>query len=401
MSGVADMRVVLDVQELSKSYKLYRSPSDRLLELIGGRTRHQLHWALRDVNLCVRRGQCFGVVGDNGAGKSTLLKLIAGALRPTEGAIRPAGRITAILELGAGFHPDFSGRENLYFSGAIIGIPARQMQALETDIIDFAELHEAIDRPVKTYSSGMVVRLAFALVTAVEPDILIVDEALAVGDQHFQKKCSERIKQFRRNGCAILFCSHSLYHVRKLCDQAIWLHEGRVRASGDVEPVLAGYENHVRALDAPEAADTQATPTARPPAPPGRAALIAVEVAGLDAGDPPRLVDKDLRVTVTAQADLDQAPSIAVMLERADGVCVTAVGNHADHVVPRRIGDGKWQSTVCFPDLPLYSGEYVVSAYLFDGDGVLVYDEWLRYRSFMVVYPTLEIGLVRLRHEWS
>jgi lipopolysaccharide transport system ATP-binding protein len=401
MSGVADMEVVLDVSGLGKCYSIYRKPSDRLLELLGRRQRHEVHWALRGVDLCVRRGQCFGVVGDNGAGKSTLLKLVAGALRPTEGRVRPAGRITAILELGAGFHPEFTGRENLYFYGAIIGIPSSEMARLEAEIIDFAELQDAIDRPVKTYSSGMVVRLAFGLVTAVEPTILIVDEALAVGDQHFQKKCLQRIAEFRRNGCAILFCSHSLYHVRKLCDQAIWLHEGRVHASGDVESVLAGYENHVRALDAPQPAREPAAAAPRPAVPAGQAAILAVEIDGLDAGMPPRLVTKDLRVTVTAQADDAEPPSIAVMLERADGICVTAVGNHADHVVPRRIGPGKWQSTVCFPDLPLYSGEYVISAYLFDGKGVQVFDEWLRYRSFIVVFPTLEIGLVRLRHEWT
>ena len=395
MSG---QQPVLSAQGLGKCYQLYDSPSARLRELVLGGQRHSLHWALRGVGFELHRGQCLGVVGDNGAGKSTLLKLIAGTLQPSTGSLQRVGRVTAILELGAGFHPDFSGRENLYFSGAIIGIPAEQMRELETSIIDFAELHEAIDRPVKTYSSGMVVRLAFALVTAVEPDILIVDEALAVGDQHFQKKCSQRIERFRDNGCAILFCSHSLYHVRKLCDQAIWLHRGEVQAMGEVEPVLARYESYVRMLDAPtEQPTSSATGTSR-----GRAGLLSVEVAGLQerAGEPARLSCADLCVTVTAYADDGVAPNMAVMLERADGVGITAVGTHADGFTPRQLDDGSWQATVCFTDLPLYSGEYDVSAYLFDREGVLVLDEWLRYRRFAVVYATLETGLVRLPHVW-
>lgn len=396
----AQGETVLSAEGLCKRYKLYESPSARLRELLTGRPQHKLHWALRDVSFQLRRGECLGVVGDNGAGKSTLLKLIAGTLQPSSGTLERVGRVTAILELGAGFHPDFSGRDNLYFSGAIIGIPAVQMAQLEDSIIDFAELHEAIDRPVKTYSSGMVVRLAFALVTAVEPDILIVDEALAVGDQHFQKKCSQRIDTFRQNGCAILFCSHSLYHVRKLCDHAIWLHHGQARRCGEVEAVLADYESYVRLLDAPDepvaVGQRSAGALAR-----GHAAILAVDTHGLEGGgEAPRLREKDLCVTVTAYADDGSVPNIAVMLERSDGVGITAVGTHADDVSPTRLDNGHWQSTVCFTDLPLYSGEYVVSAYLFDSGGGLVLDEWLRYQYFTVVYPTLETGLVRLAHEW-
>ena len=185
---------------VGKEYKLYDSPRARLKSLLTGRALHRSHWALQGVSLELARGQCLGVVGSNGAGKSTLLKLITGTLQPSCGQLARSGRVTAILELGAGFHPEFTGRQNLYFGGSLIGIPAEQMRALEPEVLAFAEIGEAIDRPVKTYSSGMVVRLAFALVTAVEPDLLIIDEALAVGDQHFQKKCIERIQAFRARG---------------------------------------------------------------------------------------------------------------------------------------------------------------------------------------------------------
>lgn len=222
---------VLKVANVGKEYKLYASPRQRLKSLITGRSTHRSHWALRDVSFELQRGQCIGVIGDNGAGKSSLLKLLAGTLQPSTGSIERVGRVTAILELGAGFHPDFSGRDNLYFGGSLIGIDREEMARLEPEIVEFCELGEALDRPVKTYSSGMSVRLAFALVTAVQPDVLIIDEALAVGDQHFQKKCVDRIMAFRNAGCTILFCSHSPYHIRHLCDLALWLDGGMSSSS--------------------------------------------------------------------------------------------------------------------------------------------------------------------------
>ncbi len=179
---------VLQVKNLGKEYRIYASPRQRLKSLITGRSHHRSHWALKDVSFELRRGQCIGVIGDNGAGKSSLLKLLAGTLQPSTGSIERVGRVTAILELGAGFHPDFSGRDNLYFGGSLIGIDRETMQRLEPEIIEFSELGHALDRPVKTYSSGMAVRLAFALVTAVQPDVLIIDEALAVGRPAFPEE---------------------------------------------------------------------------------------------------------------------------------------------------------------------------------------------------------------------
>ena len=398
------MTPTLQIQGLGKEYRLYDSPRQRLLSLVAGKARYRSHWALKDVSFILQRGQCLGVVGNNGAGKSSLLKLIAGTMQPSAGRVACTGRITAILELGAGFHPEFSGRENLYFNASLIGINTAQMRQLEPEIIAFSELGEAIDRPVKTYSSGMTVRLAFALVTALEPDVLIIDEALAVGDQHFQKKCIERIDAFRRNGCTILFCSHSLYHVRQLCDVALWMDGGQQKAFGPTEGVLGAYEAHIRAqentaasaLQLPNVPADEVTSTT-----PGTARLVSVEIDHLTGDSPPRLDSGDLVITLVAQAPGDEQPSFGVMIEQAHGPGITSVTTHDDHAKPHSLGNGLWRATIRFSQLPLHSGEYVVSAYLFDSQGLVVYEQWMGCARFQHLYPLSMPGLVRLPHQWE
>ena len=403
-----DSKTILRVEGLGKRYRLFSTPRDRLISLVGLADRSKAHWALKDVSFKLHRGQCLGVIGDNGAGKSTLLKLLAGTLQASHGQLHRVGRLTAILELGAGFHPDFTGRENLMFGGSFIGLGHSDMLRLSNEIIAFSELGEAIERPVKTYSSGMVVRLAFALVTAVQPEVLIIDEALAVGDQHFQKKCVQRIEAFRRNGCTVLFCSHSLYHVRQLCDQALWLDQGAVRGLGDTESVLAAYETHVRLQDAkapqglaPNPAtktlDSNVAAEVRSLATHGkRAGLVRAEMA---------VQGEDLVIVVTAASHSDEIPSVGVMLEQFQGVGVTSVATHADGAKPIAIAsnDGwtTWQTTLTFQNLPLHSGHYCLSFYLFDAQGLVVYDEWKDHIDFQWVSPSLTPGLVRLPHQWS
>lgn len=409
MTANAAHDVVLQAAGLCKEYKLYPSPRARLKALLTGRATHRSHWALQDVSFTLRRGQCIGVIGDNGAGKSTLLKLLAGTLQPSAGRLERVGRVTAILELGAGFHPDFSGRDNLYFGGSLIGIGHDEMARLESGIIEFCELGEALDRPVKTYSSGMTVRLAFALVTAVQPDVLIIDEALAVGDQHFQKKCVERITQFRENGCTILFCSHSPYHIRHLCDAALWLKGGRVQQFGATEPVLAAYDLYTRQRQAAEQGEPLALEAAPPDAPvaavdAGSACILSVDVARLhDAqdGQPPLLQGQDLVVTITARGRGEERPHIGFMIEQSQGVGITSLATHEEGAAPLRLADGSWRSVLTFPDLPLHSGSYVISAYLFDSSGLAVYDEWFQFMHFRFVFPKPLPGLVRLPHHWG
>ncbi len=411
---------VLQVQGLGKRYRVYSSPHQRLLALLGWADRSQSHWALRDLSFDLQRGQCLGVVGDNGAGKSTLLKLLAGTLQPSHGQMHKVGRVTAILELGAGFHPDFSGRDNLMFGGSFIGFESQDMLRLAAGIIAFSELGDAIDRPVKTYSSGMVVRLAFALVTAVQPDLLIIDEALSVGDQHFQKKCAQRIESFRKNGCTILFCSHSLYHVRQLCDQVLWLDQGQARGFGDVDTVLAAYATHVRRQDAsapaievttgPEAMFGRSMDLVLPEwtAAGRRAGLQDVRVSNLRrTGEDSDwdLTGSDLIIQVWAVSRSDETPSVGVMLEQYQGTGITSVATHAEGVQPKAIGTmgdwTAWQITLTFPGLPLHSGQYSLSFYLFDAQGLVEYDLWKDYVIFHWHSPSLTPGLVRLPHQWS
>ena len=234
----------ITVESVYKDFRIYERPQDRLLELLTRKPRHNVFHVLQDISFSVLEGRSLGIIGNNGAGKSTLMKLLVGTLQPSRGSISIKGQVAALLELGAGFHPEFSGRRNIHLNAALLGVPDDDIQALEQEIIEFSELADFIDRPVKTYSSGMYVRLAFSIATMVRPDVLVIDEALSVGDIAFQKKCVERMNEFRQQNKTMIFCSHSMYHVQELCDTAIWLEKGRIREIGDSHSVVANYENY-------------------------------------------------------------------------------------------------------------------------------------------------------------
>ncbi|MBF0111351.1 MAG: ABC transporter ATP-binding protein [Desulfamplus sp.] len=234
----------VNVQNLNKNYYIYQKPHHRLLQAILRRPMHTLFEVLKDISFEVGFGQSLGIIGDNGAGKSTLLKLLAGTVQPTSGTIEVNGRVAALLELGAGFHPEFTGRQNIYLNASLLGISDKEIREKEKEIIEFAEIEDFIDRPVKTYSSGMYVRLAFSIATMVDPDILIVDEALSVGDISFQLKCTDRMNLFREQGKTMIFCSHSMYHVQELCEKAIWIDHGRIRYMGSCAEAVSCYEDY-------------------------------------------------------------------------------------------------------------------------------------------------------------
>ncbi len=230
------------VENGSKNYRIYAKPADRLKELIfRNRKFHTDFWALRNVSFSVPKGTTFGVIGENGSGKSTLLQMIAGTLQPTEGRISLDGRVAALLELGSGFNPEFTGRENVILNAAIMGLTEEETVQRLPEIERFAEIGDFIDQPVKTYSSGMYVRLAFAVAIHVDPEILLVDEALSVGDVYFQQRCMRRIRQMKQDGKTILFVSHDVTAVKNLCDAAIWLEHGELKAIGEPDSVVGKY----------------------------------------------------------------------------------------------------------------------------------------------------------------
>jgi lipopolysaccharide transport system ATP-binding protein len=235
--------VLIRAENIGKKYIAYSRPYHRLLQFLPGvsELRGKEFWALRGINLELDRGDTMALIGTNGSGKSTLLQLICGTLSATEGTIAVNGRVSALLELGAGFNPQFTGRENVYLNATVLGLPRSEINARFDDIAAFAEIGDFIDQPVRTYSSGMFVRLAFAVAVQVDPDLLVVDEALAVGDARFQTKCMARIRQMQDRGTAVLFVSHDMSAVRKLCSRALWLHKGVQRGAGDVAPISAEY----------------------------------------------------------------------------------------------------------------------------------------------------------------
>jgi ABC-type polysaccharide/polyol phosphate transport system ATPase subunit len=231
-------------ENLTKIYKLYDKPSDRLKELIFHKPFHRDFVALDNVSFSLEKGKTLGIIGDNGAGKSTLLKILAKTLTQTRGNFEIKGIVSSLLELGSGFHPEFTGIENILFYGSLLGIDHEYMKKKIDEIIEFSELGDFINYPIKTYSSGMHVRLAFSVATAVDPDILIIDEALSVGDQHFQKKCMERIEIFRKRGKTIVFCSHDMYQIKTFCEIVMWLHHGREKMLDESAKVVKAYSGY-------------------------------------------------------------------------------------------------------------------------------------------------------------
>jgi lipopolysaccharide transport system ATP-binding protein len=235
--------LAIRARNLGKCYQVYRRPQERLLQLLF-RNRKRFYrefWALRGVDLDLRRGETVGIVGRNGAGKTTLLQLLAGTLQATEGELEVQGRVTSLLELGSGFNGEFTGRENVFLNGAVLGVSRAEMDARFDKIVQFADIGDFLDQPVKTYSSGMFVRLAFSVLANLDPDIFIVDEALAVGDAFFRHRCMYRFAELQEQGTAILFVSHDAVSVKQLCDRVLWLEGGVLREEGDPEPVVDSY----------------------------------------------------------------------------------------------------------------------------------------------------------------
>lgn len=378
----------LAVEQLSKIYPLYAKPTDRLLELLLHRRRHTPFVALDQLSFSLAKGRTLGIVGENGSGKSTLLQLIAGTLTPSSGQIHRQGKVLALLELGIGFHPDFTGRQNLFFYADILGLSRQYLQSKLTEIIEFSELGVFIERPLKTYSTGMKMRLAFALVASLEPDILIIDEALAVGDVHFQKKCIDRMMDIRAGGCTILFCSHSSYQVSMFCDEVIWLKAGRMQMHDTPARVLPHYEAYQLSKDCPPA-ELQASHGGTP------ALITALEILS----PLPLQPHGDLSIRIVVECPRPDTPyhvSLSLKLEDGRGVYVTAT--HLQGMAP--LQGLHREIYIHFPALPLLAGIYILHARAFDDQGLLVYHEKL-ITDLEILKTSEERGFLKLVHQWQ
>lgn len=395
-----------------RTYSLYERPLDRVLEIFMQRRRHQEVAALRPTDLDVPRGQVLGVIGNNGAGKSTLLKLIAGTLTPSAGEVEVRGSVAALLELGGGFHPDMTGRENVFLKGAIMGIGRDSMTRLYDEIADFAGLNEFMDQAVKTYSSGMFMRLAFAVATCVEPNILLIDEALSVGDGAFARKSFDRIMAFKSNGCTILFCSHSLYQVEAVCDRVIWIDRGVVRMDGVPSDVIGAYNTFVNTETVPELANAghrrlngdaiDAPGQIRSKSGVARLHRVTVSVDS-ESGRRLKLRSKESDLSVEVDFVSDPAmepPTVGVAITKMDGQVVCSAGSHNDGRRLQRDADGRGSVTLCFPEMPILKGIYGVDVYLLCENGIHVYEEASLVAELNVVQSGLEQGVVSLPHEW-
>lgn len=386
--------VLVRAEGLGKAWPRVHRSGERLRAL--GRllfTRHDPDRisVLRDVDLEVRRGESLGLIGANGAGKSTLLKLLTGVLTPSAGAVEVRGSVGALLELGAGFHPEYTGRDNVRMAAALHGMSGATLAERLPGIIEFADIGPYIDEPVKHYSSGMVVRLGFAVVASLRPDLLITDEVLAVGDESFQKKCVAWMKDYLDQGGTLILVSHSMYHVQKLCRHACWLRDGGVAMHGDVFDVTQAYLAWHERRNAPE--------LERPAAAHVEFTLASVALNGQE-GDTPTVIEPggDLRVSARVRSRDGRVPSLVVGIVRADGTPVYGVGSEMDGHVLKPVGEGQFGCSLHFPRLSLLPGGYTVRVHPLDPEGVRLFDTVER--PLTVRGSSRELGLVRLEHAW-
>ncbi len=397
--GFSDAVVVDRVQ---KWYRVYASPMERVKRLLGRSSRHLDFRALDEITFSVTPGTALGVIGENGAGKSTLLKIVAGTTQPTLGSVEVRGVVSAILELGAAFHPEFSGRENAILYGALMGLERASMEERLAGIFAFAELGSFIEHPVKSYSTGMAMRLAFAVATHVDPDVLIVDEALAVGDGYFQKKCVDKIQEIRDRGTTILFCSHSMYYVSLFCNRVIWLKNGRMEGDGSAQEVVTAYEEFLvnrerRRLDG-EAGGGEAEASIQRGQ---KAAIRAIRVRELDGREVETYrPGMDLEVEVEWQsADRDAEIHVGVAIERGDGTRLVGVATFLDGLEPLR-ADGTVVTSVVIRALPVAKGTYSVTGFLFDRSGLHIWDQVVAKDRLRPASDEWAPALLQLEHEW-
>ena len=392
------MRPLVRIDGVSKFYPRVHRPGERLrafAALLAGRKPQDGAEVLHDISLEVSAGQSFGIIGENGAGKSTLLKILTGVITPSKGRVQVNVRVAALLELGAGFQPEFSGIDNVKMKASLLGMSAKQLDRRMDDILAFADIGEYVHEPVKHYSSGMVVRLGFAVVAASNPELLITDEVLAVGDESFQKKCIRWLESFLEKGNTLLMVSHSMYLVQKLCTRAIWLHEGRTRELGDVFPVTQAYLAYHEEKNALEKQQRQSLK--------GDSGLYRVKkftLIGHPGEEDPVIRHGDDLVAELVLSSPDDRPPVAMVgVLRADGTPVYGVASDFDGIAPERIDDHLFRFRIRFNSLQLLAGSYTIRGFAMDPEGLRLCDT--SEHRFTVSGQSREMGFIHLPHQWN
>lgn len=383
---------LVDLRGVTKDYPKISTGGDRMRTLAAllFHRRDLPHFrALDAVDLAVRRGESLGIVGENGAGKSTLLKIIAGVVRPTRGEVAVRGRVGALLELGSGFHPEYTGRENIYLSSALMGLSRRQAHAKVGEIVEFADIGPQIDEPIKHYSSGMVVRLGFAVATTLDPELLITDEVLAVGDESFQKKCIAWLEAYLGRGGTLLLCSHSMFHVQTLCRRAVWIHHGAVRMEGASFDVTREYLTYHQ----------EKTQAAQPAVRGGGIYPNIASARTEDAeGRPATTFRRGDTIVVqgTAYEPDDRPPVLLFGIVRADGTPVYGSHSNEGAYQPARVAPRQFSFGVRFDAVALLPGKYRLRLHTLDG--LRLFDTFEM--DFVVTGETRDYGVVELPHAW-
>ncbi len=400
--------VAIKVEGLSKLYKLYDNPMDRLKESLSlsKKIYFKEHYALKNINFEVKKGDAVGILGKNGSGKSTLLKILTGVLNETEGSKVINGKISAILELGAGFNPEYTGIENVYLNGTMMGYSKEQMEERIPRIIEFADIGEFINQPVKTYSSGMFARLAFAVAINVEPDILIVDEALAVGDTRFQMKCIEKMKSLKESNTTILFVSHAIEQVKRFCNEAIWIDRGEIKQTGLASEVCDIYESFMRngevkqeiALEKEQDGHIQAEEVELiRPNEDILASIIDVELSK----DKLKTFDA-LEVSVTYEVYEEKIEGflLGVAIYTPDRDYIFGPNTYLDKVAVPNV-KGRHKVRYRIPKMTLLGGIYNIDVGIFNNEGIVNLDYKSDIKSFTITNEYFTEGQIYIEHNWE
>lgn len=405
-------QIAIDVRDITKNFKIYYDKGAQLKEklLFRKRSRYEERQVLKGISFQVKKGEAIGLIGHNGCGKSTTLKLLTKIMYPDSGSITMHGRVSSLIELGAGFHPDMSGRENIYTNAAIFGLNKKEIDRRLDDIIAFSELEEFIDNPVRTYSSGMYMRLAFSVAINVDADILLIDEILAVGDANFQTKCFNKLKEIKRDGTTIVIVSHSLGQIEQICDRSIWIHEGRIKAEGPPKLIDLEYlefmgqkmqENKQKELEAETESAEKGKSESKKRWGSGKARMTSVKACTAD-GKAQRAFKTGEKIVIAIDYEVKEKVESAVFgigIFNSDGIQCYGTNTRIDKLDEFSLEKNSHAELV-LDEVNLLSGEYFIDLAIEEGEGIPV-DYYREALKIDIISQTGDVGIARIGHSWK